>query len=449
MTKFLLFLLLSFPLFAGSLSLYDLAFFVSKSSGKSVIFSKDVDQKVKIIFSSAPVDYLPLFKQALKSNGYTLKTDKSFFYVSVPFTSQDSKSKSSDSGGIFGSFPSFNSGSSSNVTQQHDLIPPPPLVSNDRSISVTQNGRPIYSASALNSPSVHSLSDSNLSNFDDSNSLDENVSFKSLTFVYLKPDDLNDTLRFSGFKYSVAKNSKTIIFSVPYKKLPLFNDFVKTLKELDFSHKQVTIKVTVFDSSANKLRDLGLSPLLSSDLNLSSATGAILSGSLVSSFYASLHALDSKGVTSITDTPNFLLSDNETLDFKSVTNMPFLDENFAFSAVQGTNQSKKYKYKPIGFKVLITPTIVNDVVYLDFYISFESIVSGGDLPVTSEKSIHNKFSLKFGDLMVLAGISKETLTNANNSVPYLNTVPILGSIFSHDSHSKIDETFNISIEVVK
>ncbi|MFA5214450.1 type II secretion system protein GspD [Sulfuricurvum sp.] len=447
MTKLLLIFFLSFPLFAGSLSLYDLAFFVSKSSGKSVIFSKDVDQKVKIIFSSAPVDYLPLFKQALKSNGYTLKTDKSFYYVMVPLTAQDSKSKSSDSGGIFGSFPSFNSGSSA-PHGDGVLAPPPPLVSNDRSISVTQNGRPIYSASAFNSSSQsgHGSIDSNLSSID---TIDENVSFKSLTFVYLKPDDLNDTLRFSGFKYSVAKNSKTIIFSVPYKKLPLFNDFVAMLKELDFSHKQVTIKVTVFDSSANKLRDLGLSPLLSSDLNISSSAGAILTGSLVSSFYSSLHALDSKGVTAITDTPNFLLSDNETLDFKSVTNMPFLDENFAFSAVQGTNQSKKYKYKPIGFKVLITPTIVNDVVYLDFYISFESIVSGGDLPVTSEKSIHNRFALKFGDLMVLAGISKQTLTNANDSVPYLNTVPILGSIFSHDSHSKIDETFNISIEVVK
>ena len=117
MIRFLWVIILSVSLYGGSLSLYDLAFLVSKSSGKSVIFSNKVDQKIKIVFSSAPVDYLPLFKQALKSNGYVLKSEKSFYYVDVP------KSDPQKSDGLLGSFSS--------------LKPPPSLVSTSSNSSLS------------------------------------------------------------------------------------------------------------------------------------------------------------------------------------------------------------------------------------------------------------------------------------------------------------------------
>lgn len=437
MIKFFFVMLLSLPLFAGSLSLYDLAFLVSKSSGKSVIFSKEVNQKIKIIVADTPVNYLPLFKQSLASNGYQLKTDKTFFYVTVPNVEKKSE-------GVFSSI------SDMGFSSPSGLKAPPPLVSaNDgNSISVTSNGSKIYSSPMFSASSSSAVSsDSNNSLFNAS--IDENITFKSLTLTYLKLDDLNDTLAFSGFKYSFSSNSKSVLFAVPEKKLPLYNSFVNTLKSLDVPRDQVTLKITVFDSNQNKLRDLGLSPLFNLDTNLTSTAGALFSGSFVGSFYSSLHALDSKGVVSVTDTPTFLLSDNQTLDFKSVINMPFLDETVAVTSQTSTNQSYKYVYKPIGFKVLVTPTIVNDIVYLDFSISFESVVSAGERPTTSEKSIKNKFSLHKGDLIVLAGISKQSLQNTNTSVPYLNDVPIIGKIFSRDTKQNINDSFNISIEVIK
>lgn len=446
MIKIFFSLLFAIPIFASSLSLYDLAFLVSKSSGKSVIFSKEVNQKIKIIVGDYGVDYLPLFKQALSSNGYKLKTEKSFYYVSIPL---DEPKKDSF-------LPSFSGASGSSVSGSNALLLPPPPLGSSGGISVTNNGETLYSSPPLASRGFSF--DNNRSNNDKIDFVDENITFKSLSLVYLKADDLNDTLQFSGFKYSVSSNSKSVIFAVPQKKLDLYNNFIESIKALDFPHEQVTLKITVFDSNANKLRNLGMSPLFNLDsetsLNPNSVLGSLTSGSLftgslVHAFYSSLHALESQGVTSVKDTPTFLLSNNETLNFKSVLNVPFLDENVAVTSQTGTNQTAKYTYKAVGFKVLITPNIVNDTVYLDFSISFESLVNNDIRPTTSEKSIKNKFSLHKGDLLVLAGISKNIVKNIDSGVPFLKDLPYIGSIFSLDSKNSTDETFNISIEVIK
>lgn len=433
MIKLFLILAFSLPLFSSSLSLYDLGFLVSKSTGKSVIYSDKVDKTVKIIISKKPLDYLPLFKQSLKSNGYALVSEKTFFYVTVPVE------KSKDSG-VFGSLSSFGSSPSSDT-----LMPPPPLTSTGSGISVTSNGQPIYSNSMFSSPGQLNDSNRSITSLD----LDENITFKSLSLTYLKASDLNDSLNFSGFRYSVASNSKSVIFAVPHKKTVLFNNFIDSIKALDIPHEQVTLKITVFDSDSKKLRDLGFSPVFNLDTGVGSASGSLLTGTFVSSFYASLHALENKGVTSVKDSPTFLLSNNETLDFKSVLNVPFLDENINVTNQNATNQSSRFIYKPIGFKVLVTPNIVNDTVYLDFSISFENVVSGGDRPTTSEKSIKNKFSLHKGDLIVLAGISKNTIKDSRDSLPFLKSFPFVENFLSRDQTSSNDESFNISIEVIK
>lgn len=351
------------------------------------------------------------------------------------------------------------------------LIAPPPLVSsnnsNDHSISVSSNGSKIFSSPMFNSasnsisnPSSDSVSDlfSNKSSNKNNDYNDDNITFKTLDLVYLKASDLNDTLNFSGFQYSVSSNSKSIIFKVPEKKIKLFDNFCNSIKSLDILHEQITLKITVFDSHSDKLRNLGMSPLfnLDKDPNVNSksvlgsiSSGSLLTGSLVSSFYNALNALEMQGITSIKDTPTFLLSNNETLDFKSVLNVPFLDQNINVTSQSNTQQTSKITYKPVGFKVLITPNIVNDVVYLDFFISFENLINADLHPTTSEKSIKNKFSLKKGDLLVLAGISKNTIKNNDSGVPFFKDIPYINGLFSLDSKSTNDETFNISIEVIK
>jgi type II secretory pathway component GspD/PulD (secretin) len=441
MIKFIFLCLFSVVSWSASLSLYDLGFFVSKQTNKTVIFSHEVDQTVKVVYSSTPLDYLPLFKMVLKSNNYILRSDHSFIYVDVPKIVEKK-----DSGGVFGGITS-GLGSSSSVDLPETLFKPQSNVSSG--ISVTNNGKQIYNV-PFSSPS-RSNSFSSFVGLDDNVTIqDDNISFQSFKLVYLNPLDIENVLKFSGFDYSISKNSKTIVFKVPERKKSLFDAFVLSLQSLDVSRSQITLKITVYSANDSKLRDLGFSPLFNLDTNFSlNSLGSVFSGSLIGSFYSSLHLMDSKGLAHITDQTNLFCSDNDTLDFKSVISMPVLDTNYVVTSTTGTNQTVKHVYKDIGYKVSVTPTIVNDVVYLDLNISSQNVVSGGELPVYSDKTIKNKFSLHRGDMVVLAGISTQTLTTVHEAIPFLSDIPYIGQFFTHNSKSNEDQTFNISIEVLK
>lgn len=436
MIKYFIILLLSINLFSSTLSLYDLGFLVTKTTKKSVIFSDNADKNIKIIIADNSVNYLAIFKSALQSNNYVLTSHKTFFYVDV-------KKDTPQNDGVFSSFmPEFKNQSNG------VLAPPPPLVRDggvSTGINVVNGSDTLFSSPASNG------NYSNVSTSENGFSLDDNVSFKLLSLVYLKASDLNTSLNFCGFKHSVSSDSKNIIFAVPFKKNALYKNFIDTIKTIDVPHEQVTIKITVYSAKTNKLRDLGLSPLFNFDsaLTMNSISGSFFSGSVISAFYSSLHALENDEIVNVSESPVFLLSNNELLDFKSVLNVPFLDENVSVASQASTNQTSRFNYKPIGFKVFITPNIVNDTVYLDFSISFEDVLNNSVTPTTSEKSIKNKFAMKKGEMVVLAGISKNNHKKVKDRSPLFDSLSFLDSIFQRNQNINEDESFNLSIEILK
>lgn len=443
MSKFILFIIFSFSAFATTLNIVDLGFLASKQIHKTFVFSASVDKNIKIVFNDTPLDYYSLFQTVAKSNNFKLSINKTFIYVDIIAAKVDKKNTSDAIDLPANLFLNHDHSTDKNSLNSFKM---PDIASVDNSaIAVTNNGHSIYNQSFKTS------FDNNLSS---RNVVDENISFCSYTLLYISPFDIEDTLKFSGFDYSISQNSKTIFFKVPQKKLKIFNAFIVALKSLDIERKQVVIKFTVFDSTDSFIKDVGLQSSLNLDSNLSidaskfsKSLGSIFTGSFVTSFYAHLHLSETNGKTTIADNPSFLVSDNQILNFESVVNMPFLDTDFAFSAVQGTSQSKKYKYMPIGFKIVCKPSIVKDSIYLDLSLTYGSVVSGGDLPVTSEKTLKNLFVVHRGDLVLLAGISKDTFIKSNDSIPFLSSIPYLGKLFNHDSKNKTNEKLNIAIEV--
>lgn len=406
MFKLILLLIVSITLSAQSISLSDFAFIVQKKDNINIVFSNDVSKTMMIDF---PLDYskpsyLPLFKTILSANNLSVRENDGFYIVSNKIVSQNNES----------------------VTEQREnfsLKAPPALV--------TQSS---YNP-------VSSQSDLSFQDF--------NVSFVSHKLDFLQFDNVKPLLDFSALPYSFSSVSKTITFKDNGKNSKLIKKLIDEIKAIDIKKDQVTLKITIFDTNLNKLKDVGINPSLNFDFSLLSQTGALLSGSSVGSFKGSLSFLQNSGATKIIQSTSYLISDNDQLNFKKIVSIPFLDENYEVTTVTGsTNQSKKYKYKDIGFKVIATPIIVRDIVYLDFTLSIETVLTSGDLPTTSENSISNKFSVKKGDIVLLAGISKNSIINKKDGLPFLENVPILSDIFTHKSDSDIDETFNVSIEIL-
>jgi len=401
MFRLLLPLLISASLFAYSITLSDLAFIVQKKDNVTVIFSSTVDKTILVDFPTGYTksDYLPLFKTILSANNLSLRDDHGSFVVSA-------------------------SADLSLPVASPELLPPPPL----------------GTATLAPPPPLGTASPAPLVNY--------KISFVSHKLNYLQFDSVKALLDFSALPYSYSPVSKTITFKDDGKNSKFIKKVIAEIKLIDVLKEQVTLKITIFDTNLNKLREVGINPNLTFDFDLLSKTGALLSGSSVGQFKGSLAFLQNNGVTIVNQSTSYLISDSDQLDFKKVVSIPFLDENFALSNQVGTNQSKKYKYRDVGFKVLVTPTIVGENVYLDFSLSIENVLSSGDLPTTSQNSINNKFSVKKGDIVLLAGVSKNSIIENKVGLPFLESIPFLNDIFTKKSNSNTEDTFNVSIEIL-
>lgn len=416
MFRLILLLLISVSLYAQSISLADFAFIVQKKDKVNIIFSNDVPKSMSIDYPSdySKPTFMPLFKTILSANNLSIRESDGFYIVS-----HSSEPEQSNSGIL--EAPSFGSCTS-------ELKPPPAL-----------------------SKSQTAYDPATIAVFTPQNAIDEfdyNVTFVSHKLDFLQFDNVKPLLDFSALPYSFSTVSKTITFKENKKNKELISKLIDEIKLIDIQKDQVTLKITIFDSNNEKIREVGINPSISFDFSLFSQSGALLTGDAVGAFKGSLKLLSSKGAANVTHSTSYLISDGDLLDFKKVVSLPFLDENFALTTDNGTNQSKKYKYRDVGFKILATPTLVGDTCYLDFTLSIGSVLSSGDLPTTSENSIKNRFSIRRGEILLLAGVSKGSLIASDESTPFLEDIPILGDIFTHKSKTDSNEFFNVSIEIL-
>ncbi|MDP3465341.1 MAG: hypothetical protein Q8R86_06180 [Sulfuricurvum sp.] len=414
MFRLILPLVISVSLFAQSISLADLAFIVQKKDKTNIVFASDVQKTMMVDFPSdyTKSSYMPLFRSILEVNNLHIRENDGIYLVSVA----DPANSLDQSNSMLPGTPS------SNMLQS-----PPSLV-----------------------PSIPAQSfQSSSSSYNMTSEVDFNVSFVSHKLDFLQFNDVKPLLDFSIIPYSFSTVSKTITFKENKKNKQLIKKLIKEIQTIDIQKDQVTLRITIFDTNENKLRNVGISNTpITFDFNLLSKAGSILSGAAASDFKVTLNALNSTGATVVNQSTAYLISDSEKLDFKKVVSIPFLDEDFALTTQTGTNQSKKYKYRDIGFKVLATPTIVGEMVYLDFSLTVGSVLTSGDRPITSENTILNKFSVKKGDIVLLTGISKDSLIDRNDETSFFDGVPVLSDLFAHRSRDKNREFFNVSIEIL-
>lgn len=424
-------LVISISLFAQTMSLSDLVFIVQKKDKINIIFASDVP---KTFLVDLPLDYnkptyLPYLKSLLYANGYKISNDDGIYIIS------NSNSQIKDS--------------FSNQTQPDD-----PTSDNNNFIqrkpqSFNQNNNQTYPSSAPHIDPVTGrpiIFESNNPQQPDLNN-DLNISFSTQKLDYLQFENIKSFLDFSTVPYVYSNISKTIIFKQTSKNVCLIDNIKEQIEFLDIKKEQVTLKITIFSTNKEKIKEVGLSPSINFDFSLLSKSGALLTGNAVAEFKGSLHLLSTQGALDIIQSTSYLISDNDKLDYKKIISIPFLDENFVLTTNNGTNQSKKYKYKDIGFKVLATPNIVGSTINLDFSLNYGEILSSGDYPITSDNSITNKFSVQKGDILLLSGLTKDSIDDKKDSLPFLESIPFISDIFTHKTKSDKKEIFNISIEI--
>lgn len=151
-----------------------------------------------------------------------------------------------------------------------------------------------------------------------------------------------------------------------------------------------------------------------------------------------LNALEKQGNTNILSTPSLLTLDNEEAFITVGQQVPFVTGNYTNTgAANGVaNPFQTIQRENVGVTLQVTPQInEGDSVVMDIVQEVSSIsqqaLSASDL-ITNERKIETKVLAKDGDIVVLGGLVKDDIQDAQQGVPILSGIPVLGRLFRND-----------------
>jgi type IV pilus assembly protein PilQ len=135
--------------------------------------------------------------------------------------------------------------------------------------------------------------------------------------------------------------------------------------------------------------------------------------------------------------PRILVLDNETAEFKIISEIPYTEQSSTSSGGSMTST----QFKDVGVELKVKPHVTRDgMIRLDIIPKF-SVVSelgsiipnGGGLrgvPTVDTREVNTKALVKDGQTVVLGGLRKRTVSQDVSKIPILGDVPILGNLFT-------------------
>ena len=185
---------------------------------------------------------------------------------------------------------------------------------------------------------------------------------------------------------------------------------------------------------------------LEEDLNLGDVAGALASTPGMSlgwgqiddslTMVVILNALKETNNANILSTPSILTLDNQEAFITVGQNVPFVTGSFTSTADSATNPFQTIERENVGITLTVTPHInEGNAVVLDISQEVSSLsglsVAASDL-ITNERKIQTKVLAVDGQIVVLGGLIKDDVQDAQQKVPLLGDIPYLGRLFRSD-----------------
>ena len=185
---------------------------------------------------------------------------------------------------------------------------------------------------------------------------------------------------------------------------------------------------------------------LDEDLNLGDVAGALAGTPGLSlgwgqiddslTMVVILNALKETNNANILSTPSILTLDNQEAYITVGQNVPFVTGSFTSTADSATNPFQTIERENVGITLTVTPRInEGNAVVLDISQEVSSLsglsVAASDL-ITNERKIQTKVLAVDGQIVVLGGLIKDDVQDAQQKVPLLGDIPYLGRLFRSD-----------------
>jgi len=154
-----------------------------------------------------------------------------------------------------------------------------------------------------------------------------------------------------------------------------------------------------------------------------------------------LNAIKSKTNANVLSTPSLLTLDNQEAFITVGENVPFITGSFTNTGANGgaTNPFQTIERENVGITLKVTPQInEGDSVVLEIEQEVSSVSRDGVVAsdiITQERKIQTKVLASDGQVVVLGGLIKDDVQKAEQKVPILGDIPLLGRLFRSDSES--------------
>lgn len=290
----------------------------------------------------------------------------------------------------------------------------------------------------------------------------------------------------TGTRILADKDTNALVITASPKAMRAVRNVIA---QLDIKRSQVLVEAIIAEVSATKAHQLGIDWVVfnqdrvaaagildGSVLGLAAAAasgstqaqGAAISGlaqnppgliagggrrnSDGTSFAVLLRALQTDGDTNILSTPSLVATDNEESELfvGGQVSIP----SGSFSQVGGgtgvTNPFTTFNRTDVGLNLTLTPQVSGEgnSVKMAFKLKVSSVAAGSagaaDLQ-TTERRLNTTVTVDSGQILVLGGLIDDQTTDTESGIPFLSSIPFLGSLFQSRSIAKTKRNLMVFI----
>jgi general secretion pathway protein D len=162
-----------------------------------------------------------------------------------------------------------------------------------------------------------------------------------------------------------------------------------------------------------------------------------------------LRALQGDSRTNILGTPSVVTRNNQEAKMEVAQEVPFLTGQY--STTNGTGSAfQTIQREEVGTILTVTPTISEgDTVLLKLQVESSSLAASSqgavDL-ITNKRAITTSVLIKDAGTLVLGGLIEDSVTNSEQSVPLLGSIPFIGELFRTRNTEKTKTNFLIFLQ---
>ncbi len=241
--------------------------------------------------------------------------------------------------------------------------------------------------------------------------------------------------------------------------------YEQLIASLDVEPQSLEIEATIIDINTDRLRELGINwrwnnngnAVLfgrgdASDLRLRGNTDVTPSGrggfvSMVlgdnATFIARINALEAEGAARIVSRPQVLTLSNVEAIFDTSSTF--------YVRVAGSYEADLFDVS-VGTSLRVTPHVFKDdgQVRIKLLVAVEdgnlSTQAVDEIPIVERSTINTQALINAGESLLIGGMVRETTAEAEDKVPLLGDIPLLGTLFTsrEDRTQRVERMFLIS-----